>query len=152
MPAVVPPRQLRIAALGGGPVLDVTPFDEHGYMRSHDFGAIAHAFRAPTNGCEIAIHPELIEALMAISNAFENRPIVLVSGHREPGHGTSTTSYHVAGMAADIAIPTVRSYEIYKTARRLGVPGAGWYGAFVHVDVRDDEPYYWRGHPRCRDR
>lgn len=141
-PAVVPPPHLRIAALGGGPVLDVVPFDVYGYMRGHDFAAIDYAFRAH-NGCVVAIHPHLVEVLMELSNAFDDRPIVLVSGHREPGHGTRTTSYHVAGMAADVAIQGVRSYDVYQAAVRLGVPGVGRYGPYVHLDVRDDEPYRW---------
>jgi len=153
LPAVLPARHLRITAIGGLSVLDVMPFDEHGYMRSHDFAAIDHAFRAPTNGCTVAIHPHLIEAMMQLSNAFDDRPIVLISGHREPTHGTRTTSYHVAGKAADIAIQGVRSLDIYRAALRLGIPGVGYYGTFVHIDVRDDEPpFHWSRGTRRRHR
>ncbi|MBW2529288.1 MAG: DUF882 domain-containing protein [Deltaproteobacteria bacterium] len=154
LPVVLPARHLRIAAIGGLSVLDVVPFDEHGYMRPHDFAAIDHAFRAPTNDCTIPIHPHLIEVLMQLSAAFEDQPLVLVSGHREPTHGTRTTSYHVSGRAADVAIQGVRSLDLYRAALRLDVPGVGYYGTFVHVDVRDDEPpYHWsRGHRWRRHR
>jgi len=154
-PALLPARHLRVAAIGGLSMLDVMPFDEHGYMRPHDFAAIDHAFRARTNDCTIPIHPRLIEVLMELSNAFDDRPLVLISGHREPTHGTRTTSYHVSGRAADVAIQGVRSLDLYRAALRLNVPGVGYYGTFVHVDVRHDEPPYrwsrgtrWRPRPR----
>lgn len=153
LPVVVPARHLRIAEIGGLSVLDVVPFDEHGYMRPHDFAAIDYAFRARSNDCVIPIHPHLIEVLMEVSSAFDDRPVVLVSGHREPTHGTRTTSYHVSGRAADIAIQGVPSIELYRAAIRLDVPGIGYYGTFVHLDVRHDEPPYrwsrgsrWRRH------
>lgn len=148
-PILDPLPQLILRRVDHSPPARITPFDEHGYIRTAAMDAIAHAFRA-SNGCEVPIHPRLTEILIGLSQAFDNRPVTIVSGHREPGHGTRTSSYHVAGLAADVAIIGVRSVELVDVADRLGAGGIGYYGTFVHVDVRDDVPFRWsrgrRGH------
>jgi hypothetical protein len=141
----LPQGRLRIESLSGELVLDVVPFDKHGEPIGEAFEAINHAFRA-RNDDEVRIHPRLVELLITLSNAFDERPITLVSAHRSPGAGTSKTSYHVRGMAADILIRGVKVQELRKAAVRLGALGIGVYPSFLHVDVRDDRPpYRWAG-------
>jgi len=143
MPRLPAPR-LRIERLDGTLLVDVQPFDEHGQARGEAFAAIAKAFRA-RSGDEKPIDPRLVEVLMTLSRAFDDRPIALVSGHRVPGRGTSKTSYHTRGMAADIAIRGVKVHRLRKAAIRLGAWGVGVYPSFVHVDVRKDRPFRWVG-------
>jgi uncharacterized protein YcbK (DUF882 family) len=124
--------------------LAVRPFDARGNADPEAFAALSDAFRA-TGGERAPVDPSLAALLLSLSLAFEGRPIVLLSGHRAPGRGTRRTSYHVRGMAADIAIRGVSTRELRAAAIRLGAPGVGIYPSFVHVDVRRDAPYRWAG-------
>lgn len=123
--------------------IDLQPFDGFGEPVPESFGAVQHLFRS-AKGSEVPIDPRLVELLMTISRRFEGRQLVLISGHRDPGAGTSSKSYHVRGMAADIAIAGVRPREVRAAALELGARGVGLYPSFVHVDVRD-VPYKWIG-------
>ncbi len=142
-PSFVPAR-LRVVSLDGAEILDVRPFDEHGNAIAEAFVLIERAF-ASRRGATTAIDPRLVELLITLSGAFEGKPIKLVSAHREPGAGTKKTSYHVRGMAADIAIQGVKVHELRDAAVRLGAWGVGVYPSFVHVDARSDVPYTWVG-------
>lgn len=114
--------------------------------------AARHFFRS-SGGAELELDPRLVELLAELSAAYGGKTIVLVSGHRVPGRGTSARSYHVKGMAADVAIDGVSTRDLRETAIRLGARGAGLYPTFVHVDVRETA-YRWvggrwgRGHAR----
>jgi hypothetical protein len=143
MPELPTPR-LRIEGLDGRPLLDVVPFDRHGDPVPAAFDAIAAAF-APATGDEAPIDPRLVEVLLTLSRAFDDRPIALVSAHRVAGRGTRKTSYHTKGMAADVAIRGVRVHDLRAAAVRLGAAGVGVYPGFVHIDARKDEPYRWVG-------
>ncbi len=138
-----PPR-LRLERLDGRLLCEVVPFDAEGAPRAEAFATIAKVFEA-RGGHQVTIHPRLVEVLITLSHAFDGRPIGLVSGHREAGHHTRKTSYHVKGMAADIAIRGVKVHALRNAAVRLGAGGVGVYPTFVHVDVRDDRPYRWVG-------
>lgn len=148
-PVAAPPPRLRLTALHGGGVVDVVPFDAEGRPDPAAFGALAALFRA-SSGEEIPIDSRLVRLLLRLDAAIEE-PLVLVSGHREPGRGTSRKSFHVKGMAADIAATGRPVRKLHRIAKRLGVPGLGLYPHFVHVDARD-EPYAWTGGrwPRTR--
>ena len=143
MPAI-PTGRLKVRRLDGSLLLDVEPFDEHGSPRPDVFAEIARAF-APKSGHVQEIHPRLVELLMTLSAAFDGRPLSLVSGSREPGAGTKESSYHVRGMAADVAIIGVKVRDLRKAAIRLGAWGVGSYPSFVHIDARNDLPYCWSG-------
>lgn len=141
----LPQGRLQIESLGGELVLDVVPFDTQGAPIESVFDEIDRVFSA-RDGSQTNIHPRLVELLITLSNAFEGRPITLVSAHRKPGRGTSKTSYHVRGMAADVIIRGVKVRDVRKAALRLGAKGVGLYPSFLHVDVRDDRPaYQWSG-------
>jgi len=141
---IIPAARLKVRRLDGSMLLDVQPFDEHGEPRPHVFAEIARAF-APKSGHVHEIDPRLVEVLITLSAAFDGRPLALVSGRRDPGGRTSETSYHVRGMAADIAISGVKVRDLRKAALRLGAWGVGSYPNFVHVDVRTDRPFCWAG-------
>jgi uncharacterized protein DUF882 len=138
----IPEQRLVIEGLDGRPLVDVVPFDAHGNPRPAAMAIIARAFRAPS-GDEVPIDPRLVEILVELRLAAGGRPLALVSAHREAGAGTGRKSYHVKGMAADVAVRGMRALDLQKAAVRLGVPGVGYYGSFVHVDARRDRPYRW---------
>jgi uncharacterized protein YcbK (DUF882 family) len=87
------------------------------------------------------IDPRLIAALRDIAREAGGR-LDLVSGYRAPRWHEH--NYHVRGEAADIRVPNMPARKLRNIARKLGVPGIGWYPTtnMIHVDVRDD-PYYW---------
>lgn len=138
------PARLRMVRLDGSALLDVQPFDERGDVIPEAFTAIEKAF-ASRSGASTPIDPRLVELLITLSAAFDGQPLKLVSAHREAGAGTKKTSYHVKGMAADIAIQGVNVHDLRNAAVRLGAWGVGVYPTFVHVDARTDQPYTWVG-------
>jgi len=123
--------------------LDVVPFDSFGRPAPDAFAQIDHLFRSARDS-QAAIDPKLIELLISIARHYPDRRLRLISGHRDPGGRTSKKSYHVRGMAADIAVAGVPSRDLAKVARKLGARGVGRYPRFVHVDVRA-VPYKWAG-------
>lgn len=147
----LPQGRLVVERLDGTPMIDVVPFDAQGEPIASAFEAISDAFQS-RGGHQVDIDPRLVELLMMLSRAFDERPIALVSAHRQPGRGTRKTSYHVKGMAADVAIRGVRVLDLQKAAVRLGAGGVGYYPTFVHVDARKDDPYRWSGYSWLRYR
>ena len=150
-PAVVAPSPdglstswLRVTALHLGESIRVHPFDASGAVDPLAFGALRHLMRCRITGTEIDIDPRLVRILTAISATY-NRGIQLVSGHRQPHLlGTSSTSQHTLGKAADIRVAGVSVEELRGTALKFGARGVGVYPekGFVHVDVRDKK-YRW---------
>ena len=116
--------RLKVTSLGMKLILDVVPFRADGSPDPEAFATIKHAFRS-RGGHEVDIHPRLVELLVTISLAYDGAPLQLISAHREPGYGTRKTSYHVRGMAADIAVRGVKVHELRDTALRLGARGVG---------------------------
>jgi uncharacterized protein YcbK (DUF882 family) len=138
-----PPGRLAMQAIGREDRLDVEPFDGRGQSRPNAFTSIREFFRS-RRGTSVEIDPRLVSLLGMIARHYDDRPLMLVSGYRDPlGHGRNG-SYHLRGMAADIAVPGVPAFTLYKLAVKLGARGAGLYASFVHVDVRD-VPYRWTG-------
>jgi hypothetical protein len=99
----------------------------------------------PVTGHETDMDPRLVGILSQLSSIY-GRTLQLISGHRAPGaRGTSETSQHTMGRAADIRIPGVSITELKKVAIKLGARGVGLYPekGFVHVDVREKQRYFW---------
>lgn len=99
----------------------------------------------------VKVEPELVRKLQQLRDHL-GKPLVILSGYRCPKHnlavGGAKDSYHVKGMAADIAAgPAGLSVtELAQLAEKYGFNGIGLYpdNGFVHVDVR---PYKarWNG-------
>lgn len=145
-PAPVTNTWLRLQSIHLGESVRVQPFDAVGAANPEAFDAVRHLMRCRVTGDEIAIDPRLIRILVQI-NATYNRPIQLVSGHRTPHTiGTSETSQHALGKAADIKVAGVGIEELRALALKLGARGVGLYPekGFVHVDVRDKSKYTWK--------
>ena len=136
---------LRLQALHLGESIRVRPFDPEGLPDPQAFLALRHIMRCRVTGEEVPIDPRLIRILTRIAATYD-RPIQLVSGHRTPHViGTSSTSQHVLGKAADIRVPGVGIQQLRSLALRFGARGVGLYPekGFVHVDVRDKPKYRW---------
>jgi uncharacterized protein YcbK (DUF882 family) len=138
----LPPARLRLSSTRGESI-DVVPFDAQGRPRASAFDAISRLFRA-NEGKLVAIDPRLVELLVTLGARFPDRTMLLVSGHRDPDGRTSARSYHVRGMAADVAVEGEHTLTLYHAARALGARGTGYYPHFVHLDVRA-APYRWSG-------
>jgi uncharacterized protein YcbK (DUF882 family) len=143
-PPAPPPRPpLVLLRLADQQRLEVHPFDAEGAAQREAFQAIDAFFRA-SSGHETLVDPALVDLLMRVQQDIDGEPLVLVSGHRKPGRGTSGKSYHVRGMAADVAAPRAGVQELRRAALRAGAGGVGLYPHFVHIDARG-EPYRWVG-------
>lgn len=148
---------LRLEKLGTRESVELTPFDSSGAVRYDQMLELSTLFspksklgKVPDPEEVTAIDPRLAELLMKISDQLGGKPLIVVSGHRKPGRGTSRKSFHVRGMAADIAVFGLKPAEVRAAAIEVGAGGVGLYRGFVHVDVRE-EPYQW-GAGRARPR
>jgi uncharacterized protein YcbK (DUF882 family) len=136
---------LRIQALHLDETLSTRPFDDLLRPDARAFADVNHLMRCRVTGHEVQMDPKLIAILSQLSTHY-GRTLQLISGHRAPhANGTSETSQHTLGRAADIRIPGVSIAELKKVAIKLGARGVGLYPekGFVHVDVRDKNRYFW---------
>ncbi|MCC6521462.1 MAG: DUF882 domain-containing protein [Polyangiaceae bacterium] len=127
------------AATSGRPLAPPPPWSLSG-----EETARASAFFRSVHGGAVEVDARLLTVLARIGAAVGGREIALVSGYREAGGTTGRGSYHVSGMAADIAIDGKTPFAVYLLARAAGATGVGLYAGFVHVDVRS-KPYFWSG-------
>ena len=90
---------------------------------------------------KILIDSDLVEILQKIRDHF-GKAVVINSAYRNEAYnkkvGSSSTSQHIKGTAADIRISGVTPEEVAKYAEYLmpNKGGIGLYPAFTHVDVR----------------
>lgn len=134
---------LRASHLGES--LRIRPFSPTGAPDPQAFSALAHLMRCRVTGEEVSIDPALVRILVALGD-FYDKPILLISGHRSVDvNGTSPTSQHTLGRAADIRIGGVSIEALRRTALELGARGLGLYPekGFLHVDVRKKLRYSW---------
>lgn len=97
-------------------------------------------------GCGLCeMDPKLMWALNRLRHEL-GRPVVVTSGHRCAKHnaavGGRVNSFHLTGRAVDIRTATAKErWETLRLAFRLGFTGIGIGKGFVHLDVRDGEPW-----------
>jgi uncharacterized protein YcbK (DUF882 family) len=136
---------LRLTASHLGESVRLRPFGLDGAPDPQAFAELAHVMRCRVTGEEVPIDPQLVRILVALGNTYK-RPLQLISGHRAAHvNGTSETSQHTAGRAADIKIYGVSINNVRERALELGARGVGLYpeNNFVHVDVRGKRRYTW---------
>lgn len=120
--------------------------DSEGYPSPEACQRLNEFFRCQYTGEVKPIDPELFVLLDSIRQQLgaAERSYELFSGYRSPSfnrilaredHSVARKSYHIRGMAADIALDGVRLKDIAKTAKQLDIGGVGRYDRFVHVDV-----------------
>jgi len=99
---------------------------------------------------EILLDPALPPILEDIRIRIGNRSISVNSGYRTAAYnkkiGGATNSYHIKGMAADIAVSGVKPADVAAAAEQAlsaagKIGGIGLYATFVHVDTRTSK---WR--------
>ena len=89
----------------------------------------------------------LFDLLFQLQKTIDNKSeIHIISGYRSPltnamlaskSHQVAKKSYHMRGMAMDIAIPDVNLALLKDAARSLKLGGVGYYpkSGFIHVDT-----------------
>lgn len=96
------------------------------------------------------IHPidlRLLDLLHVLNRSVKSKsPYQVISGYRSPAtnarlashsHGVARRSYHMKGMAIDIALEDRKLADLHRAAMALEAGGVGFYPkpGFVHVDV-----------------
>lgn len=106
---------------------------------------LRHLFRDLREDTPGPLPPLLIDMLSLLQEAHGyQRPLRVISGYRTPRTNASLehaapNSLHMHGLAADIYIPRVASFDIANQAlalsNRFGFMGVGFYRQFTHLDV-----------------
>ena len=95
------------------------------------------------------LNGRLVGLLHQVEAKF-GRKVIVVSGCRSKGHnrrvGGARESFHLRCMAADIFIPGVGKYALWRTL--MNMPGRGGIGtycrsSFVHIDVGPRREWAW---------
>jgi hypothetical protein len=147
-------------ALAGGPaVAEETPaifvaphFSEElvlfgvgsdGALLPPELDLVAQLLRCRRSGREHPIDAALARVLVQVARHF-GQPVHVVSGYRAAPSNGHPHSFHVRGMAADVAIPGVSPQAIRDFAVERGLGGIGFYpgSGFVHLDVRPRR-FWW---------
>lgn len=129
-----------------------TPADQilagnHPGTKWFDFSTIGASMNNPTDA--VGVKKLTVDVLilgMRVSERLGKR-LSIISGYRSPEYnrtleGAARNSYHMSGMALDIARSSFGSdFEsgetFIKTASQEGATGIGTYSSFIHIDVRD---------------
>jgi uncharacterized protein YcbK (DUF882 family) len=120
--------------------------DRRGNFDSGALDALDHLFRCHYNDKVYPIAPELYVLLDTVRTRLgaTGRRYRLYSGYRSPEYnmrlrrqsrGVAKKSYHLKGMAADVALEGVNLNDLYRMGLRFEKGGVGKYSKFVHLDV-----------------
>jgi uncharacterized protein YcbK (DUF882 family) len=129
-----------------GDFINIRYFNEQGKLDGPACRELSHFFRCHMTGRETRINPRLFLLLDAVRNGLGagEEPFLLFSGYRSPAYNrllarrdghVARSSFHMRGMAADVALPGVPLADLERLARSLGIGGVGRYGKFVHLDI-----------------
>lgn len=129
-----------------GESLKLQYLNARGEMDPSAWKRLNHFFRCPITGSVSSISPSLFLLLDGVHRRLEagQRPLILFSGYRSPVYNrqlsrrdrrVARNSYHMKGMAADVAVGEVRLSDIRDAARDFCGGGVGTYSDFVHLDV-----------------
>src|SRR5690348_17100889 len=100
-------------------------------------------FKDPVTG-QCQVNSKLVDALEQL-RALVDKPITITSGYRSPQHNAAVGgvehSQHELGMAADIKIAGLDTFQLYVLADQIPLFSQGGIGIypgqdFIHVDVR----------------
>ena len=96
-------------------------------------------------GCGFnTVDVELIYILELVRSKFR-KPVKINSGNRCEEHnikvGGSPNSQHLFSKAADIVVEDTEPWRVYNYLNRTFIKmyGLGFYGTFIHIDVRKNE-------------
>ncbi len=142
-----PPRELAFYNRHTGEKLRTVYWEDGTYLEP-SLAEIDHHLRDHRTGDVSRIDPRLLDLLHRLQAVLEVRePFHVISGYRSPatnamlasrsGGGVGKKSFHMRGMAIDIALPgrSVTALRRAALAQRAGGVGAYPRSGFVHVDV-----------------
>ncbi|WP_241503725.1 DUF882 domain-containing protein [Ferruginivarius sediminum] len=140
-------RKLSFHNLHTGERLETTFWKRGSYRRSACLD-IDHILRDWRTGDVKRIDRELFDLLHDLAQRVgSDAPFQVISGYRSPetnamlvkasNGGVARKSYHLRGMAIDIALPDCGLKRLHTNAARLKRGGVGYYpnSGFVHVDT-----------------
>lgn len=139
-------RRLSFANLHTGEKLAATYWSNGVYQRSA-VKEINHLLRDFRTGDVHPIDLRLLDLLHVLQGKVKTRsPFQVISGYRSPAtnarlasgsNGVARRSYHMKGMAIDVALDDRRLSSLRDAALALKAGGVGYYPrpGFVHVDV-----------------
>jgi uncharacterized protein YcbK (DUF882 family) len=120
----------------------------NGTYQSNALKEIDHVLRDFRTGDVHSIDLRLLDLLHALQRKVKSRsPFQVISGYRSPatnaklaslsGGGVARRSFHMKGMAIDVALEDRRLTALRDAALDLRAGGVGYYPrpGFVHVDV-----------------
>ena len=140
------PRALSLNNIHTGERLKATYWENGAYLPDAlaEINTLLRDFRT---GEKHPIDTALLDMLAVLRHKLEtNRPFRVISGYRSPktnarlaakSNGVARKSYHMRGMAIDVALADRPSADIHRAALALKAGGVGHYpkSGFVHVDV-----------------
>ena len=150
--AKVPERQLRLANVHTGEILDVIYWADGKYIADH-VGQLNYFMRDHRAKKSALMHMRLYDTLYHLQRAIgTDSRIHVLSGFRtsatnealrKRSKDVAKNSFHMKGRAVDLYIPGVDAEIIQKEARQLGLGGVGYYTRrhFVHLDT--GRPRFW---------
>jgi uncharacterized protein YcbK (DUF882 family) len=139
-------RRLSFVNLHTGENLAATYWSNGAYERSA-VDEISHLLRDFRTGDVHPIDLRLLDLLHLLQRKVKSQsPYQVISGYRSPatnaklasvGHGVARRSYHMKGMAIDVALEDRKLTSLRDSALVLRAGGVGYYPkpGFVHVDV-----------------
>ncbi len=148
------PRRLRFLNTHTDETLDVTYYEDGGYVRDA-LRAVNRLLRDHRSGKVHKIDTGLLDTLTAVRRRTEtSAPFEIISGYRSPESNAAMRAHsgevakkslHMEGRAVDIRQRGVDLDRLYAAARGLEQGGVGYYpeSRFVHVDVGAVRS--WRG-------
>ncbi|HDS1199572.1 MULTISPECIES: DUF882 domain-containing protein [Shewanella] len=117
-----------------------------GHYQSNTLSQFSHLLRDHRLNLAAPMDKRLFDLLFSLQQTLSvSEEIHVISGYRSPktnamlagkSNGVAKKSYHMRGMAMDIAIPGVKLETLREAALSLKLGGVGYYpkSGFVHVD------------------
>ncbi|WP_026032061.1 DUF882 domain-containing protein [Moritella marina] len=118
-----------------------------GIYQEDTLNNFSHLLRDHRENLAAPMDKRLYELLYQLNKTLNiSEEFHVISGYRSPktnqmlaskSHAVATKSYHMRGMAIDIAIPDVKLSHLREAAISLKLGGVGYYpkSGFIHVDT-----------------
>lgn len=140
-------KSLAFNSLHTGETAKVTYWEERAGYLPDAIGELSHILRDwrtdEVYEMDLALYDMLFELRYRLGS---EKPFQIISGYRSPktnaklasnSGGVAKRSYHMKGMAIDIALPDVELDYLRRVALDMHMGGVGYYpsSGFVHVDT-----------------
>lgn len=138
-------RSLSLLNLHTGERAKSLTYFEHGRYVPGALAEINKVLRDHRTGDVVNMDPKLMDLLHVLQRRLGSQSeIEVISAYRSPASnaklaaqsgGVAKKSYHMRGMAMDIALEDRSLRDIQTVAKALNAGGVGRYSKFVHVDT-----------------